>query len=158
MVRRRKASPVSRFTAAISLLKSSRQTKSFPTSSSASQLTDDHDENPPFSLEDRLPMKEDFRNVRTASPRRPTSASSLLATINESASSRIQSDEEECEIQTEKVALNGRLSASSNNTRRRSGSSIESNRSSLESPAPLVSCFCLHRHFRGGEHLHWLKH
>lgn len=130
-----------------------------PVSSSASKITD-KEQQPVFgqlSLGNRLgnEMSKAEKMARTQSPRRPTSASSLLATINESASSRIQSDDEQSEPvlgeeqnSLETTDLNGSL-VDSDETRRRSGS-IDSC-SSI--PPRAFSCFCIpHRLFRGGNH------
>lgn len=181
MSKRRKASPASRISAAFSSLRSGRQqsvpkvksvddSKSIGLSSSlsASRLTDKPNEYAQKPLSARLSanldehMEDDSTRAerinRTPSPRRPMSASSLF-TINESASSRIQLDEEsetrveDEDTHPEMMPLNGAGSlSSSNQTRRRSGGSIDSSCSSLVSHA-LVGCFCLHRTiFRGGTH------
>lgn len=171
MQKRRKQSPAARLTNVFSSLRSNRQqpTKAksiekstISTSSSASQLIEKANEQKSGRLSATLDenMENEMiradRIARTPSPRRPMSASSLLAlaTINESVSSRVQSDDEESEImmrdddkRPELMALNG--SVSSNRTRHRSGS-LDSIDSTNYVPSHALNCFCLHIHKRRG--------
>jgi hypothetical protein len=123
---------------------------SITSSSSASQL-EQRCEDEPTKLD---------RTQRTPSPRRP--ASSLLATINESASvsSHPQSDDEtETKFANAEHGGMARLSnasvvSSTASTRQRSGSTTNSTcPSSTPKQTALRSCFCFLQYFpRGGEH------
>lgn len=129
--------------------KKSDTTTTLPSSSSASQI--DADSTPKL-------MRASF-DERTSSPRRPMSASSLLATINESASSRLASDDDEDEDgrPVSASALNGRTSQASSRQYTGSHPSFCSSQSSSPSSAKAQSthCFCLPHRFsfsRVGEH------
>ncbi|KAI6235599.1 Rabphilin-1 [Aphelenchoides besseyi] len=81
--------------------------------------------------------KEETMPSRTPSPRRPTSASSMLATINETNNNAAQ-------VQSSEMDLPRRPSSAIvlSNASRRSGS---------KSSSPHLRCFCFpHRSFRGG--------